>query len=99
MEDKVNFRHFSPNRNECAVGARLMKLIEELAPSDSYIQAFVDKVSDGTYKAIITVKALCGNFSCECSDLSPEDSLRTAQKSVLKSLDEWKQHRFSAVAP
>ena len=94
MENKVKYTHFTPNKNEKAICSDLLNIINDLAPSNSFVAALVDQSMDGTYKASISVDAVCGNFHVESSDNSLISSFKKAQKDLIKNLSEWKTHRF-----
>jgi len=95
MKSKVKYKHFYPNRSEQQTFSGLLNLIDEMAPSDSSVQAIVDRVSDGTFKVNIVIRAFVGSFISEEAGFSPLTSFMKAQKSILSRLDEWKKDRFS----
>ena len=94
MENNVRYTHFTPNKNEKQICSDLLKRINDMAPSNSFIAAFVDQDIDGNYKASISVDAVCGNFHVESLDCSLVNSFRKAQKDLLRNLNEWKSQRF-----
>lgn len=92
--ENIKYTHFTPNKNEKAICSDLLSIINDLAPSNSFIAAFVDQDTDGTYKASISVDAVCGTFHVESSDSSLLTSFMKAQKDLMKNLSEWKTQRF-----
>jgi len=94
MENQVRYKDFTPNKSEQQVCASILNLINELAPSDSFVQAKVKQDADGTYKASILINASCGDFKSECSDNSLLSSFKKAQHDILNDVKEWKTHRF-----
>lgn len=90
----VTYKHFTPNHQQRRVCADILTMINELAPSDSFVEAQVNQEADGSYKASISVDAMCGNFKSESSDSSFLRSLIKAQRGLLENLDEWKTQRF-----
>ena len=97
MDCKVKYKHFTPDHEEHQKCSDLMGLIDDLSPSDSTVQAIIDRVSDGTYKTIISVKGFCGAFDSESSGLSLLSSLKKAHRGVLDNLSAWKRQRFVEV--
>ena len=94
MENQVRYKDFTPNKNEAQVCSSILNMINELAPSDSYVQAKVKQSPDGTYKASISINASCGDFKSECIDHSLLSSIKKAQHEILNDMKEWKSHRF-----
>lgn len=94
MESRLKYKHFIPNKSEHQMCSELMSLINDLSPSDSNVQATVDRKSDGSFKAHISVRGFCGDFESESSGISLLSSLRKAQKDVLNNIIDWKRHRF-----
>ena len=80
MESIVSYQHFIPNRIENQMCSELMGLINDLSPSDSTVQAVVDRISDGSFKTIISVKGFCGNFNSESSSFSLLSSLKKLKR-------------------
>lgn len=94
MENQVRYKDFTPNKSEQQVCSNILNIINELAPSDSYVQAKVNQSADGTYKASIWISASCGDFKSECTDESLLNSFKKAQHDILNEMKEWKSHRF-----
>jgi hypothetical protein len=69
--------------------------VTDLSPSDAWVRAIVDRVSDGTYRSIISVKGFSGEFDSESSGFSLLASLKKAQRNLLNSIKDWKKHRFA----
>jgi hypothetical protein len=72
-----------------------MSHVDELAPSDSSVNAMINQLADGTFHTIIAIQAACGRFYAEAKTSSLTSSLHQAQKNILKSLATWKNVRFS----
>ena len=96
MENQVRYNHFTPNKNEEQVCSSILNMINDLAPSDSYVQAKVAQTADGSFNAIISVNASCGDFKSECSDFSLLNSFQKAQQRIMSDMNQWKSHRFLA---
>lgn len=94
MENQVRYKHFTPNKSEQQVCSCILNRINELAPSDSYVQAKVLQTPDGTFKATISVNASCGDFKSESSSYSLLSSFQKAQQEIMSELNTWKSHRF-----
>ncbi|GEM_PF-2767443 len=94
MENQVRYKDFTPNKSEQQVCSNILSMINELAPSDSFVQAKVKQDVDGTYKASIQISASCGDFKSECTDNSLLSSFKKAQNDILNEVKEWKSHRF-----
>lgn len=94
MENQVRYKDFTPNKNEQQVCSNILTMINDLAPSDSYIQARVKQGPDGTYKSSIIISALCGDFKSECTDTSLVSSFKKAQHGIISEVNKWKSHRF-----
>ncbi|MBL7543344.1 MAG: hypothetical protein JNL11_05980 [Bdellovibrionaceae bacterium] len=92
--NNVTYTHFTPDQKERQVCSDILTMINDLAPSDSFVEAHVNQESDGTYKARISVDAIFGHFKSESSDLSFSNSLKKAQRGLLENLVEWKSQRF-----
>lgn len=73
----------------------LMEAIDEMAPSDSWVNANVDRQPDGLYQVRIRVRSSRGRFATEAETFSLVSSFKQAQRSMLRSLDEWKRNRFN----
>ncbi len=95
MESKVNYKHFTPNTKDHQKCSDLMRLIDDLSPSDSNIEATVDRSDDGSYKAVISVRGFCGAFDSESSDTSLLSSFKKAQRGLLENINDWKRQRFN----
>ncbi len=94
MENQVRYKHFTPNKNEQQVCSSILNMINELAPSDSYVQAKVAQIPDGSFKAVISVNAVCGDFKSESSGYSLLNSFQKAQQEIMNEMNVWKKHRF-----
>jgi hypothetical protein len=94
MENQVWYKHFTPNKSEQQVCSSILNMINELAPSDSYVQAKVAQATDGTYNAIISVNASWGDFKSECSGFSLLNSFQKAQQGIMADMNQWKSLRF-----
>lgn len=95
MESKVSYKHFTPNSKEHQVCSELMRLVNDLSPSDSNVEATIDRVADGSFKAVISVKGFCGHFDSESSDVSLLSSFKKAQRGLLETISDWKRQRFN----
>src|SRR5690349_12083665 len=94
MENQVAFHHFVPKNKDQESCSELISRVDESAPSDSSVTAFVDRLADGTFRTVISVKAVCGKFYSEATNFSLVSSIKQAQQAMLNSLDEWKSRRF-----
>lgn len=94
MENNVRFIRFTPNKNDKQICSDIFSMINDFAPSNSFIEAQVNQDSNGAYTASISVGAVCGNFHVESTDSSLLNSFKKAQKDLMKNLNEWKSHRF-----
>lgn len=94
MENKVNYSHFTPERNEHQACSQIIGIIDELAPSDSYVQAQIDQAEDGSFNSSIHVSSCNGDFKAESSGFSLLSSLKKAQRGILDNMEEWKRKRF-----
>tara|TARA_B110001454_G_scaffold83721_1_gene80518 strand:- start:1640 stop:1930 length:291 start_codon:yes stop_codon:yes gene_type:complete len=94
MENQVRYKHFTPNKSEQQVCSNILNIINELAPSDSYVQAKVAQTPDGSYNAVISVNASCKDFKSESSGFSLLNSFQKAQQGIMSEMNQWKSHRF-----
>ncbi len=94
MESQVNYTHFTPDRKDQQSCTQIISMINDLAPSDSYVEARVDQSEDGSFNASISVSASCGDFKAESSGFSLLGSFKKAQRGILDSMNEWKSKRF-----
>lgn len=90
----VRCTRYSPSHRERQICSDILNMVNELAPSDSFVEAHIDQEADGSFKARISVDAIYGNFKSETSDYSFLRSLKKAQREVLENIEEWKNHRF-----
>ena len=95
MISKVSYTHFTPNKKDHQACSELMRLVDDLSPSDSNIEATVDRTEDGFYKAVITVRGFCGAFDSESSGPSLLASFKKAQRGLLDNIKDWKRQRFN----
>ena len=72
-----------------------MSHVNELAPSDSNVNAMISQLTDGTFHTIIGIQAACGRFYAEAKTSSLLSSLHQAEQNILKSLASWKNIRFN----
>lgn len=74
----------------------IMSQIQDLAPSDSCVRAAINKLEDGTHRAIISIKAVQGDFIAEALQSDLVQSLNQAREGILDRLTEWKFRRFKS---
>lgn len=77
---------------ECS---QIMSHVDELAPSDSSVNAIINQLADGTFHTIIAIQAACGRFYAEAKTASLLSSLHQAERNILKTLANWKNVRFT----
>lgn len=94
MKNYFKLSNVLPERAEYATCLQIMSNVDDLAPSDSHVNAVISQLADGTYHTIIAIKAACGHFYAEAKTSSLVLSLKHAQKNMLKNLEEWKSLRF-----
>lgn len=83
------------NSDEYIKCSQIMSHVDELAPSDSSVNAMINQLADGTFHTIIAIQAACGRFYAEAKTASLLSSLHQAEKNILKSLASWKNVRFT----
>ena len=62
MDQALKFRHFIPSSSDQQLCNSHLTMIQDLAPADSYVDVIVDKLADGTFRTVISIKAICGKF-------------------------------------
>ena len=72
----------------------IMSKVDDLAPSDSRVDAVINLLTDGTYHTVIAINAITGKFKSEAKTRTLVSSLKQAQRSMLTILAEWKGTRF-----
>jgi hypothetical protein len=95
MDSQVRYSHFTPDRHEHQICADILNMVNDLAPSDAFVEANVDQTDDGHYKASILVRGCCGDFHSESSGRSVLGTIKKAQQDILHTMKEWKTHRFA----
>jgi len=83
------------NTDDILKCSQIMSHVDELAPSDSSVNAMINQLADGTFHTIIAIQAACGRFYAEAKNSSLLTSLHQAEKNILKSLASWKNVRFN----
>lgn len=83
------------NSQELLECSQIMSNVDELAPSDSSVNAMISQLADGTFHSIIAIQAACGRFYAEAKTSSLLSSLHQAERNILKSLASWKNVRFN----
>lgn len=83
------------NSDEMMKCSQIMSNVDDLAPSDSSVNAMINQLADGTFHTIIAIQATCGRFFAEAKTTSLMSSLHQAEKNILKSLASWKNVRFT----
>ncbi len=94
MKNVLSYPSLVPCVEDSMACTGIMSKIDDLAPSDSHINAAINLLADGTYHTIIGINAVCGKFRSEAKTFSLVSSLKQAQRSMLMILAEWKGTRF-----
>lgn len=99
MKNYFKTSSVQPGGSDFVLCAELMSRIDDLAPSDAKVSAFISRLADGTYHTLIPVRAADkmfedGKFFAEAKTQSLVSSLKEAQRQILIKLREWKEARF-----
>jgi len=92
--DALTFSGLTPSTVDYPICSDILRVIGELAPSDSKIVAAIQLIADDVYHTILTVHGNCGPFQAEAKTKSLVSSLRQAQRSMLTIIADWKTTRF-----
>ena len=95
MKNSLTYPNVAPDLVDQPACDSILSRIDDLAPSDSHIEAIISLLKDGTYHSIIAINAVCGRFQSEAKTNSLVSSLNQAQRSMLLILSEWKGQRFA----
>ena len=94
MKNILSYSGTQPSGEDYSECTDIMSKVDDLAPSDSHVDAVIKLLTDGTYHTTIAINAICGNFQSQAKTRTLVSSLKQAQRSMLAILAEWKGTRF-----